>query len=76
MNEQYVLEADPKRPYKAYAAILVGSLSALLGYADVLPVWVVILINTVLGGLAVFLTPNPLKTKSGPSSAYDNDPLF
>lgn len=75
MNEQYVLEADPKRPYKLYATILVGSLSALLGYADVLPIWAVVVINTVLGGLAVFITPNPLRVKEGRPVNQD-DPLF
>lgn len=83
MNEQYVLEADPKKPYKLYAAVAAGVLGSTLAYADVLPLWLVIVINSILGGLAVFLMPNPLRVKkSGASNqppAYngqDDAPLF
>lgn len=75
----YVLEANPKRPYKMYAAILAGALGALLVYSDVLPLWLVIAVNSILGGLAVYLVPNPLqlKNKGVSPTAYAGDtPLF
>lgn len=64
MGEIVIQEADPKRPYKAIGSAIgtavVGSLGALLEYADILPMWVVITATVVMGGLTTYYVPNPM----------------
>lgn len=57
------VEADPKKPYKSYVAILVAMLTTLAGYSQVLPAWATLVIAVVLSGLGVYLVPNPLRFK-------------
>lgn len=53
-------EADPRKPYKMYAAVAAAMIGQLLAYSDVLPMWVVILASVVLAGVMVFKVPNPI----------------
>lgn len=72
----WVLEADPKRPYKMYAAIAAAMLTTLLTYADVLPVWVLIVVNMILSGLFVYSTGNPLRVKQSRHKSPGDDPAL
>ncbi len=50
---------DPQRPYKAVAAFIVAAGTAALASADVMPVWLVIVLGALVAGVATFATPNP-----------------
>ena len=67
-NDGWVLEADPKKPYKTYAAMASAFLSSLLVSGVPLPVWVKALIASLVAALAVYLTGNPLRVKKSASS--------
>lgn len=64
MNEEYAIEADPKRPYKMYAAMLSAFLTSIVASGLALPVWVTAIIVALIAALAVYLMPNPLKVKN------------
>jgi hypothetical protein len=52
--------ADPKRPWKTYAAIVTAFLTSFLATNSTdLPAWGVGLITAAVAALAVYLTPNP-----------------
>ena len=72
-----VVEADPKRPYKMYAAIAAAMLTSVLGESS-LPLWLRILFGAIVAGLGVYLTPNPLRYKKNADTLNkDADvPLF
>lgn len=77
-NEAVV--ADPKRPYKTYAAVASAFLSSFLATnaADV-PPWAVGLITAAVAGIAVYMTTNPkvLNQKNVvPSEHGYADPLY
>lgn len=51
---------DPKRPYKAIVAAIVGGASVITAeYADVVPTWVVVLSAVVVGAGATYFKKNP-----------------
>lgn len=82
VNEQFVLEANPKKPWKMYAAVASAFLSSLLLTDIGLPAWAKAIITAVIAALAVFLVPNPLRVKpadqivkKGPS-ANEDDPYL
>jgi mono/diheme cytochrome c family protein len=52
--------ADPKRPYKMYAAILSAFLSSFVATnATDMPAWAVGLLTAAIAAIAVYVTPNP-----------------
>lgn len=55
--------ADPKRPYKAYAVMVIVALSTLVSQDLPLNIWVKAGILCVIAGLTTYVTPNPLKYK-------------
>lgn len=65
MGTELVVEAkaDPKRPYKMYAVFIATGIVELLTFSDELPRWLVIALTVALPMLAVYVTPNPIKTK-------------
>lgn len=58
-----VVEPDPKRPYKAYAAAAGAAIGALLDLALPMPAWLTATLVVLAAGLGAFVTPNPLKRK-------------
>jgi hypothetical protein len=70
-----LVEADSKRPYKLYAAILSAFLTTLVTSDVSLAPWAKALIVSVLAGLAVYITRNPIKRKSAILNKK-NDALF
>lgn len=53
--------ADPKRPYKMYAAIITAFLTSFIATnATDLPAWAVGLITAAVAAIAVYVVPNPL----------------
>lgn len=54
------VKADPKRPYKMYAAIVAAFLASFLTTTgDDLPAWAVGLITAAVSAIAVYVVPNP-----------------
>lgn len=53
------MKDNPKRPYKAIVAAVVGGAAVIAEYADVLPTWIVVAAAVVVGGGATYLKKNP-----------------
>jgi hypothetical protein len=70
-----LVEADSKRPYKLYAAILSAFLTTLITSDVSLPPWAKGLIVSFLAGLAVYITRNPI-TRKNASPSHRTDALF
>lgn len=73
MNEEYVLEADKKKPYKTIAAMVSAFLSSLLLSGVPLNPVIQALLGGIIAALAVYLVPNPLKVKQGRRHVNVND---
>jgi hypothetical protein len=57
--------ADPKRPYKTYAAIVSAFLTSFIATNSTdLPSYAVGLLTAAVAAIAVYLTPNPLDTNA------------
>ena len=78
MEIQVEAKADPKKPYKMYAAIIAAFLTSFLTTsADTLPAWAVGLITAVVAGIGVYITGNPINVKkSQVVKGSDNPTLF
>lgn len=63
LNEYFT--ADPKRPYKLYAAMVSAGLTSLLTHD--LPMWATAGITSVIAALSVYLVPNPIVGKKKPN---------
>lgn len=73
VNEEFALEADKKRPYKMYAAMLSAFLTSIVASGLELPAWATAILVAIIAALAVYLMPNPLKVKRG-SFYEENEP--
>lgn len=70
-DPNWVLENDPKRPYKMYAAIAAAFITSLIG-SNILGVYGTAVATAIVAAIAVYLTPSPLRVKKkSPSPAYD-----
>jgi len=83
IEAKHVATADPKRPYKTYAAMLSAFISSLLLSGVEMPMWLKAVLGGIVAGLAVYLTGNPLKFKQNVTidkpagfNVDDDVPLF
>lgn len=69
------VQADPVRPYKAYAAVVSAFLvSFIASAATELPTLVVAALTALVAALAVYVTPNPVVTAVPPAGEPLEDP--
>lgn len=74
---EWVLEADPKRPYKMYASMAAAFIGSLLFTEIGLPVWAKAILTALLAAITVYTVPNPLRVKKGrPVGNYEGDPTL
>jgi hypothetical protein len=57
---KHLIKADPKRPYKLYAAMASAFITSMIGAGLDLPGWATALGTAAVAAIAVFLTPNPI----------------
>lgn len=69
-----LVEADSKRPYKLYAAMLSAFLTTLATSDAPMPTWLKALILAAVSGLAVYIVRNPIKRKD--AFVNNEDALF
>ena len=58
-----VVEANPKKPYKLYAAMVSAFIASFVASGVDLPVYVTAGGTALVAALAVYLVPNPLRAK-------------